>query len=251
MKRQMLFAAAVFVTLPALAGAQEQLRPVDHGWGPRVRATPFVGWSPGFNSAGLLAVFANNNIAPAEYSFDYAPGPVSGVGLEVRVHDRFSGIGSVAWSSRGHTRFDLEDGTFIQDAGSDFYIAKLGGQIRFREADPELQLRRLNASLYLAGAFLREDPEVSVLSSSRFVNARNHWGVNFGAEAELPLTDRRFAFITAFEDHVIFWDEVAIQERMQSFVLNSFGPDAAFEVDADHSHLWVLRLGLSYRFSPF
>lgn len=247
MKRHMLISVAVLGIIPAAVAAQLPSQN-DEGWGPRVRATPFVGFSPGFTSSGSLAVYTGLTIRPGEYSFDYAPGPVSGVGVEVRAYNRFSGIASAAWSSRGHTNYLLEDGTQYQDAGSDFYLVKLGGSMRFRESDPELQLRRLNASVFAAGAFIREVPEVTLLSSSGFTQARNQYGVNFGAEAELPLTNKMLAFHAAIEDFVVFWDELALQERLIPSVKAAYGNDAVAEVDADHSSIWVVRLGLSVRF---
>ncbi|MEX2283019.1 MAG: hypothetical protein WEE89_11100 [Gemmatimonadota bacterium] len=247
MKRHWLVALAALATVPAIASAQ--MRGVDEGWGPKLRATPFLGWSPGFESAGNLAVSTGgtNPIQGAEYSFDYAPGPITGVNLEARAHGRFSAVGMLAWSSRGRTTSRDDDGFLFEEPGSDFWIARVGGLMRFRE-DSDLQLRRLNAAVFAGPAFLREVPETSIFSSSAFDSARNHWGVSFGAEGELPFANKMFALHAAFEDIVIFWDETSLQQRMDGSIRASFGDLAAAEVDADHSHMFVLRVGLSVRF---
>src|SRR5687767_5141991 len=189
MKRQLLIAITV-LTVPAAAEAQLP-RSMEEGWGPRVRATPFVGFSPGFESTGHLGIATSRSIESQPYSFSYAPGPVTGLNVDVRVYNRFSAIGSAMWTSRGRTTGPFIDlsGDEYEDSGSDFITAKLGGSMRFREGDPELQMRRLSATIFAAGAFIRETPEVGILSPSEFIKARNHWGVNFGADGELPLAN--------------------------------------------------------------
>ena len=250
MKWHWLVAAAAFATVPDTASAQV-LYGADNGWGPKFRATPFVGWSPGFESAGSMAIFtggANPTLESAVYVFDYAPGPMTGLNLEYRVHGRFSAVGTATWSSRGKITAEDEDGFLFEQAGSDFYIGKVGVLMRFRE-DSELQLRRLNAAVFLGPAFIREKPETTRFSPpDAFTASRNHWGVNWGAEAELPFDDKRFAFHAAIEDFVIFWNETALQDRFDADVRNTFGDEAALEVDADHSNLFAIRIGLSFRF---
>jgi hypothetical protein len=239
MKRHWLVAVATLASLPAFGSAQMRSG-MDDGWGPKIRATPFVGWSPGFNSSGNLAVLTSGTVQTAQYSFDYAGGPVTGVNLEVRAHERFSGVVSAAWSSRGRITFLDDDGFEFEEAGSDFVIAKVAGQMRFRE-DSEMQLRRLNAAVFLGPAFFLELPETSALSGID-ADARTHFGVNFGAEGELPLANKKFALYGALEDYVIFWNEGSMAERFGA----NLGSGA--EVDADHSNMWVIRLGLSVRF---
>jgi hypothetical protein len=125
-------------------------------------------------------------------------------------------------------------------------MGKLGVLMRYRE-DSEMQLRRLNAAMFVGPAFIHEVPESSRFSSTN-LDARNHFGVNFGIEAEMPFSNQMFALHAALEDYVIFWDETAMQEKLNSRILNTFGSEAAAEVDADHSNMVVLRLGLSFRF---
>jgi hypothetical protein len=249
MSRHWLIAVAAFATLPAIASAQAP-RALDDGWGPMLRATPFIGWSPSFNSSGNLAIFTggvNPRIESATYSYDYAYGPITGVNFEARAHNQFSGVGQIAWSSRSRTTALDEDGFEFEEPGSDFWFVKVGGLMRFRE-DSELQLRRLNAAIFAGPAFIREVPDVSILSGSSFTKARNHWGFNFGAEAEMPLSNRMLAFQAAFEDNMIWWDEIAVQQRLAANIRNSYGSEAVAEVDSDLSHMFVLRLGLSVRF---
>jgi hypothetical protein len=153
----------------------------------------------------------------------------------------------LAWSSRGRTTSRDDDGFLFEEPGSDFWIAKVGALMRFRE-DSDLQLRRLNAAVFAGPAFLREQPETSIFSSSEFDSGRNHWGVSFGAEGEMPFPNKMFALHAAFEDIVIFWSESALQDRMAGSIRQGFGDTAVAEVDADHSHMFILRVGLSVRF---
>jgi hypothetical protein len=240
------FLVAALSLLPLTASAQIRLS-VDEGWGPFVRATPFVGLSPSFRSSGNLAVATQTAIIPLDYDFEYGAGAVAGVNVEVRAWNRFSGIGALAWSSRGRTVFETDDGELFEDAGSDLFFVKAGGAMRFREPDSDLQRRRLNASVFLAAAFIREKPEVLLFSASEFTKSRNHWGVNFGAEGELPLPDRRFAFHGALEDYMIMWDDEAVRQRLAGSIRGAYGADAEAIVAPDRSHVIMMRLGFSYR----
>src|SRR5688500_13903073 len=86
MKWHWLVAAAACATVPDIASAQQVS--LDDGWGPRLRATPFVGWSPGFESAGGLAIFTGGpdpRLVPGEYILNYGPGPMTGLNVEYRL----------------------------------------------------------------------------------------------------------------------------------------------------------------------
>jgi hypothetical protein len=236
--------------LPAAASAQLP-RPSEEGWGPKFRITPFVGVSPGFTSSGVLTVLTGDgDLVPDDFTYTFAGGPVMGLNAEVRAHGRFSGVGSVLWTSRDNTQgtFISDDVVELLDAGSDFLIAKLGGSMRFVETDFDLQMRRLSASLFAGGAFIREMPDVPLFSPSEFTGSRNQFGINIGAEAELPLSDRRFAFHAGVEDFVMWLDNAGIEERLRNDVRGKWGDDAIAEVDSDRAHLWLVRIGLSYRF---
>src|SRR5688500_4506891 len=112
MKRHWLVALAALATVPAIASDQVG-RGLDEGWGPKLRVTPFIGWRTGFESAGNMVISTgglNPNIQGAEYSFDYAAGQMTGINVEARAHERFSGVGTLAWSSRGRTTSRDDDG---------------------------------------------------------------------------------------------------------------------------------------------
>ncbi len=251
MTRHWLAALAAGLMLPTAVAAQMPRGAVEEGWGPKLRVTPYVGFSPGFKSQGTRAIYTGG-VQPMLYSdayqFDYASGPVTGLAGEYQVADRYSVIASIAWNNRGHTVVHEEDGDQRLDTGSQFWFAKLGGAIRFREGEPDMQMRRINASLFAAAALYREVPDVSIFSTSNFTSGANHYGANVGAEAELPFVNRKLAFTAALEDYMIFWSESALSRRFENETINAYGMDAITDISASRSNFWVLRVGLVFRF---
>jgi len=248
MVRHWIVAAAVLAALPV--SAQAQLPGRDEGYGPRVRATPFVGFSPGITSKGTARVLSATSPTAIDEQFEFSlgSGPVSGVNLELRFYNRFSVIASGAWSSRDASTFQTLEGFEDEYPGSDLWLAKLAAGVRLREAQPDLQMRGLNAMVFIGPALVREVPEISLLKDTQFTSAANNWGVNIGAEGELPLAKDFLAFTIGLEDNIIFWDEAGQATRLQPLWRPGYGDGAVAEIDSDHSHFWVARIGLSFRF---
>ena len=251
MSRHWLAALAAGLMLPTVAAAQLSRGPVDQNWSAKLRVTPYVGFSPSFKSSGTVAVFtggAQPMLYSAYYGFDYASGPVTGLLAEFKIASRFNAVASIAWNNRDHTSVWDEDGFEHIDTGSQFWIAKLGGSMRMLEAEPDMQMRRVNASVFVAGAFLREVPETSIFSSSNFTRPAQHYGANFGAQAEMPFVNRKLAFEAAVEDFVIFWSADALNRRFENEILNTYGPMAVAEFSPSRSNFLVARVGLVFRF---
>lgn len=247
MKRHWVFALAALVALPCVAQAQG-----DPGWGPVVRVTPFVGISPGFSQEGHATVLTAGGISSHEYRLEHGSSVLFGLNAEYRVWNRFSIIAGGAWSSRGQGRLiDFQDELVYDDQsgleGSALWMAKAGLALRLREVRPDVQLRRLNASVFIAPALIHDRAKTSVFTPTAADNTVNHWGLNLGAEAEMPLANERLAFQLGFEDWIILWDEDNYADRVGGYVQLA-NPGAAVAIDADNSHLVVFRAGLSYRF---
>lgn len=248
MIRHWIVAVAVLAALPVSAKAQMPVR--DEGYGPRVRATPFVGLSPGITSQGTARVASMNCPTWCDETFEFSlgGGPVSGVNLEYRFYNRFSVVGGGAWSSRGRTVFQSLEGFEVSSPGSDLWLARLGAAMRLRENNPDMQLRGLNASVFAGGALVREVPQVTPATADQFRQAVNNWGINLGVEGELPLAKDLLALTIGFEDNVIFWKEEAQARRLAPLWRPTYGSEAAAEIDSNNSHYFVARIGLAFRF---
>jgi hypothetical protein len=182
-----------------------------------------------------------------KYGFNYASGPVTGLSAEFKFADRFSALAAFGWSNREHTSYYDQDGFQHLDVGSQFFIGKFGTAVRFREGEPDMQVRRVNASIFAAGAMIREVPEVSLFSSSNFTTSANHYAVNGGAEAELPFVNRKLAFQAAVEDYIVFWNKDALRARFENDIATVYGTDAVAELTPARSNIWVVRVGLVFR----
>jgi hypothetical protein len=251
MRRHWLAALAAGLMLPTVAAAQVTREPVEENWSARFGISPYVGFSPAFKSKGTRAIYtggAQPQLVSEYYEFDYASGPVTGLSAELQVAPRYSVVASAAWNNRKHTTVHEQNGNMRLETGSQFWFAKLGGLLRFRDVESNMQMRTINAAFFVAGAFIREIPETSIFSTSAFTSAANHYGVNLGAEAEVPFASRKVAFQAALEDFVVFWSKDALYRRFETETMNTYGPDAISEISPERSHLLVARVGLSFRF---
>lgn len=244
MKRHLVFALATLLVLPRLGQAQN-----DQDWGPKFRVTPWVGVSPGINQNGIATVFANGATTAHEYRLEMSSSVPVGVNVDYRFWKRFAVVGGGMWSSRGDDRLiDFEDELIYRTTGSNLWMAKLGGAVHLREEQDEMQLRHLNASVFIAPAFIHDAPKDNLAIPSISQTSVNSWGLNIGAEGELPLSDTRFAFQVGLEDWIMWWDEAKYSARVQAYLQQGVANLSAVALEAEKTHLWVGRIGLSYRF---
>ena len=95
-------------------------------------------------------------------------------------------------------------------------------------------------------AFLRESPQDNPLASPIFQESLNHWGANFGIEAEIPTAWQSLSLVAGVEDFVVFWNDVEAARRVDRFAAQD-GFVTETVIDTDPSHMLVLRAGLSLR----
>lgn len=244
MKRHWVYALATLFALPCAAQAQG-----DPGWGPLLRISPYVAVSPGFSQEGFATVFTNSSLGEVEYEIEHGSSLGFGLNAEYRVWNRFGVVVGGMWSSRGEGRLiDWTEEEVREFEGTTMWMGKAGLVMHLREVRPDLQLRRLNASIYVAPALIHDAPKSSPLTPMAATKSVNHWGLNLGAEAELPLANQRLAFTAGFEDWIIMWDEAKYSDRVEAYFRQRSGAsDADVAVDPDNSHLVIFRLGLTYR----
>lgn len=245
--KQTLFVGLLLAALPVTTVAQDGLMPDPQGWGPRLRATPFVGFGPGFHSKGALSVAGGNELITDSYDFEYGSGPVAGLNLELRIHSRYSLLASGTWSRRAETLFPDAD-TLASDFGSDFWTGRVAAAIRLREQDDGLQFRSVSALVFAGPAIIVEKPELGLGSAAEWRDEVTHWGVNAGAEAEVPLTSRYLSLTAGFEDTMMFWNAEGLERHLRQYYQNEHGVGAIAQPDPDISHMIIMRLGLSFRF---
>jgi hypothetical protein len=244
MKRHLVVAFAALLVVPRLAAAQAS----DPGWGPKLRITPFVGISPSFTQAGEAIVLTDAGFRTHDYDLDFASGFGLGIAAEYRLWNRFAVIASGMWSSRGDSElFDFEDELIYEVDGTNLWMAKAALAVRLREVDPDLQLRRLNASVFAGPAIIYDSPKEEAFTPPEAAESNIHFALNMGAEAEMPFSNNKMAFVLGLEDNMIFWDNDNTVGRVASAIRLQH-PGAAIAVETNRSHLWVFRMGLAWRF---
>ncbi len=245
MKRHWVYALAALVTFPCLAQAQS-----DVGWGPQFRLTPFAGISPGIKQNGEALVYAGTSVSNHPYRVELSSALPLGVNFEYRFWNRFSVVGEGVWAQRTDGRLiDYEDEAIYNDFdGSTFWMAKLGAGMRLREVNPDMQLKHLNALLFIAPALITDDPRVSLTTPQTATGTVTNWGLNVGAEAELPLANNRLAFQVGLEDWIIYWDETNYAPRIQAYLQETNPAIDAVLLNADKTQFFILRVGLTFRF---
>ena len=244
MKRHLVVALVALAAIPRLAAAQ------DVGWGPALRITPFVAISPNFKQTGDAVVLntANNSVGVHDYELRFSSGVGMGIGAEYRLFNRFSVIGSGMWSSRGDGELiDFEDELIYAVDGTNLWMFKAGVSMQLREVEPDLQLRRMNAKLFLAPALIYDDPKEEAFTPVNAAQSQTHHAINMGAEAELPFNNNKMSFVLALEDYMVFWDHEDTRGRVEG-TIQQRTPDALVAVEGKRSQIWFLRLGLTWRF---
>ena len=245
MKRHWLLAVLICTVLPN--GAQAQAEPT---WGPVLRITPTLGISPTFKQSGDATIVSPTDVTVHRFQFDYPSGLPVGVNVELRFWNRFSLIAGGVWSARGDGEVtDFEEEVTYQTAGTNFWLAKAGLAVRLNEVRPAMQRRQLNASIFVAPALIRDVAKSELFAPVSAANTIEHFGVNLGAEGELPLGSEHLAFTVGVEDWLIYWNDTDEEylTRVGAYLEQGFPRDVV-SVEADRSHLWVLRVGLSFRF---
>ena len=244
MKRHLVVALAALVFIPHLAAAQQG----DVGWGPMLRITPFVGISPNFKQTGEAVVLTDQSISVHDYEVRFASGFGLGLGAEFNFWNRFSIIGSGMWSSRGDGELiDFEDELIYEVDGTNLWLAKAGLAVRLREIEPDLQLRRLNATIYVAPAIVHDRPKKETFTPPSAARVYTHAALNIGAEAEMPVSNNKMGFVLGLEDYMVFWEDSKAVGRVGG-TLRQRTPDASVLLETRRSHIWVLRAGLNWRF---
>ena len=242
MKRHLVVALLALVASPGLAAAQ------DVGWGPALRITPFVGVSPNFTQTGEALVQSGSGSDMRDYELRFASGLGMGIAAEFRFWNRFAIIGSGMWSSRGDGELrDFQDELIYEVDGTNLWLAKAGLSVQLRETKPDLQLRRLNATIFAAPALVHDAPKKEPLTPVAAGRKSTHHALNLGAEAEMPFANNKMSFVLGLEDYMVFWDDTDARGRVEGTLQQSM-PGAVITVEPRRSHIWILRAGLSWRF---
>jgi hypothetical protein len=244
MRRHWAFALLAVAALPCMAQAQG-----ESSWGPLVRVTPTIGFSPGFKQSGAAEIVTSTTVGPHRYRMEYPNSLPIGANLELRFWNRFSVIAGGAWSARGDGEItDLETNVTHPTAGTDFWLAKAGLAVRLREVQPDIQMSQLNASVFVAPALIRDAGKTALFAPVTAATTAEHFGLNIGAEGELPLASRYLAFTVGLEDWMIFWNHDDYITRIAAYLEEGSAQQTVLSIDPDRSHLWVLRVGLTFRF---
>src|SRR5699024_4066406 len=135
------------------------------------------------------------------------------------------------------------DTTMQSFTSSKSVLAKAGVSLHLYERDASLKVRRLGASLIVAPFYMLDMPdEVAGFEGQAIFDRSDQFGLNFGATADLPFSNDRLAFQLGVEDYLTLWSD----EVLSHWTAFLYGAGAVAE--ADPSHQWVIRAGLSFRF---
>jgi hypothetical protein len=243
MKRHLVVAFAALMVMPHLVAAQA----TDDGWGPKLRITPFLALGPSFTQEGEASVLPSNSpLSEREYELRYGSGFGLGVAAEYRLWNRFGVLASGMWLSRNDGELEFVDVITYEGESTNMWIVKGALSVRLRDEDKELQLHRLNASIYAGPAFILDRPKTEPTTPAGATENENLFALNFGAEAEYPFSNNKLGVMLGLEDYMIFWDDDAALARVSAPILFD-DPGAAVAVEPRFSHLWVVRLGLTWR----
>lgn len=107
-------------------------------------------------------------------------------------------------------------------------MANAGVSMKMRDIAPDTQLRRLNASIYVAPAVVHDRPKVEIFTPAAAGVAYTHPALNFGAEPESRSRTNKMAFVIGLEDYMIFWDDEKSAGRVEG-TIQQRAPDATVQ----------------------
>ena len=250
MKRIFLSAMMAIAFLPGIGAAQSFMPDLGRpAYGPRIRITPFIGQAPSLSRLERWTVTGIGLPGGVnDYDVELASGPAAGVSLEVLVIDRLAFIGSVALVSRGGTReYSSTDAVFYNYGGSNFLLAKGAVALRLNEQVSDLQVHSLTATIFAGPAYIREMPKSDASTPDMLQAAMVHWAVNVGANAEIPLGWDALSLQGGVEDYYTWWNNAEVARRNDAYNRTVNGLTTSTVVEADPSHMWLFRVGLSFR----
>jgi hypothetical protein len=247
MKRAV-FAVLTFVALMPSASSAQGMATSEPAWGPRIRLTPFVGQAPTVSRNERWALVNGDEVSIGDFDVDLGAGPAIGASLEFQVVDRFALIGSGMFINRGQTReFSSIDSEFFVSEGSNFLVGKVAAALRLRESASEMQLRQLTATIFAGPALLHEMPKDDAAVNPALLESVTHWGASFGVDAEIPMGQGPLSLQLGFEDFYTFWNTNELAARNdRAFAELGLTTESALEADA--SHMILIRAGMSIRF---
>jgi hypothetical protein len=241
MHRVVIAGLAILLLQPAAASAQIAPLPGEAWVSPRLRVTPFFGYAPPSSRTETRTLqTVTGEVSFAEFEVDLGAGFGGGANVEYRVASMFSVYGGGAFVRRGNTS-EYSDLTALRrgEQGSSFIMTRAGVGFRLPESESQLQLRRLEASVFAGPTLVLELPRQDLVRTH--ADGMALFGAHLGLDAELPLGDGRLSLHGALEDNIVWWDDAELSTRAASV----YGGTAA--VTSGISHLFLLRVGLTLR----
>lgn len=247
MKRLALFVLLTAGVTPA--GAQLFEEPP-----PRVEVAPFMGWRFGYTTeisqffqdsqGDVIRVFEDDEVSS---------GPLYGVDAVYNVWGPWSAVGSFAYGPGTNINVVQEtedEQLFFSTKNRSTMLIRAGAQFRLPEPDPidDQRLHRPSAFLFAAPALIRVNPpELASTAPSYLDDATYQFALNLGLRAtgDVPWwSDVGYMFV--FEDYLTFWNDDALTTRQQR-ALDEQGFDFVTQVEQDNTHLFAVRVGLTWK----
>ena len=240
--RSLLGLAAAITLLPASADAQGG--PVGQRG---LRVTPFIGWATGTTRQETWSYDDGSGATVHDQvEMHLAEGPAAGATVEFPLRGLVHLLGGVTYADRDDAEFTVNGGARFVFTGSRNLLVKAGAGMQLHDRDDDMTLRRLNAGVFVAPFYLLELPrKLDGFEDSGLFDSGHHFGLNVGVTGELPFAGDRFAFQVGFEDYLTLWNEGRLQ-RLPDW-LHDAPAASATDVDADLTHQWLVRAGLSLR----
>jgi hypothetical protein len=255
--RRCALALVGLLALPAAAAAQQD-RPLLSNEPPperlpqsRFAVTPFIGVRVPYNTGNVVVLGESGQQFVLQE--ERGGSTTAGVNAEARVSGPFSIVAGVAYSGREQDTYVIVDedagNTRVETDGPAILFAKAG--VSWRLPDPIPDNRRFHPSAFItvAPAMLWLDWEDQDGVDSDISRTTRHFALNLGADATTRIGRGAWAFQLGLEDFLTFWNTDALRTRAETIdALVVDESSVTVDYDYDTSNIFLLRVGVSYRF---
>jgi hypothetical protein len=216
----------------------------------RFAVTPFVGLRVPYGSGTYYLLFDDGT--QFRLNEDRGGGTALGLQAEAQIAGPLNFVASGTYSSGNEDVVHFRDGSTdlgsIRFDGPAIWFAKAGLSYRIPDPAPDTRRYHPSAAITVAPAVVFTRPRGFDGAGAEIRRNRQHFALNLGVDAAHRIGSRGLALHLGVEDYITFWNASGMRVRDEALFGEVFEEPVLVVYDRTHSNLFIMRLGVSFRF---